>query len=361
MSMDHLPSGRTAHKFLRRQITLQLLTPVAVTAALLFILHGAMSVAAQDAAQPADLQNTPPVADFSVDPPQGVVGTRFFFNAQPSSDAEDADAWLLARFDFEDDGTWDTGWLNPTNAPYPHEYSTVNTYTVRLEVKDRDDLTDTITQLLVVSDPGTNTPPQAACTVTPTIGPPGTIFTFQATDTTDDQDALSDLLVKWDRWGTTDYRGQSWQTATLPMTATYTRLGIQEVDVLVMDSGYLMDSAECEVEIEPPGGNTAPTAHLVISPTQGTTTSQFTFDARGSTDNEDRIASLRVRFDWTDDGSFDTGWNNASQVQTHIFDDEWGTITVRAEVSDSGGLTDVTSQTITVTRIFSMHLPVLIR
>ncbi len=306
-------------------------------------------------------QNTPPVADFTVDPPQGVVGTQFFFDPISSSDAEDSDAWLMVRFDFDGDGVWDTPWDNPTNPPARHTYTRAGTYQATLQVQDTGGLTDTKTKTVQVGDPGNNTPPTARCSVVPTSGPPGTTFTFSAANSSDAQDDTSALQVRWDPWGTFDFRGQTWQPATQPITFTYTRLGIHDVDLIVMDSGYLMDDTSCQVEIVPSGGNTPPTASLVITPTTGTITTTFTMDVRGSRDKEDDVSRLSVRFDWTDDGVYDTGWLNASQQWQHTFAHVWGRIRVRAQVMDSGGLTDEATRTVLVSTPYRLYVPALWR
>ncbi len=307
----------------------------------------------------APLQNTPPTADFTIDPPQGVVGTTFFFDPIHVSDSEDSDAWLLTRFDFDGDGVWDTTWDNPTNPAVRHEYATPGTYQVRLEVMDTGGLTDIAVKTLQVGDPGANTPPTARCTASPASGPPGTTFTFSAASSSDAQDAVSNLQVKWDPWGGFDFRGQNWQPATQSVSYTFDSLGIHEVDVIVMDSGYLMDDATCQVEVAPEGGNQAPTARLSISPASGTITTTFTLDVSASTDPEDDITRLAVRFDWTDDGVYDTGWLNASQPLETTFNDIWGTLTVRAQIKDTGGLTDEATQTILVTTPYRVFQPLI--
>ncbi|RME81748.1 MAG: hypothetical protein D6775_12795 [Caldilineae bacterium] len=163
--------------------------------------------------------------------------------------------------------------------------------------------------------------------------------------------------MKWDKWGGFNFSGQDWQPATQPVQFTYDRLGQHTVDLIVMDTGYLMDDTECVLEVVPPGGNNPPTAQLVITPTTGTITTTFTLDVSGSTDDHDAIYDLSVRFDWTDDGVFDTSWLNASQTYTVTFHDMWGQFTVRARVMDSGGLTDDATQTITVTTPYRIFLP----
>ncbi len=312
--------------------------------------------------QPRRVQdNIPPVADFTIDPPQGVVGTEFFFDPGNSHDTEDAVAWLLTRFDFDGDGTWDTSWDNPTNAPPHHTYSASGTYHVKLEVKDTGNLTGTRVITLQVGNPGSNTAPTADCAVSPSSGFSNTVFTFSATGSSDTQDATSALQVKWDRWGGFDFRGQNWQSATQSVTFTYTTLGIHNVDLIVMDSGYLMDNTSCQIEVVSPEGNISPTASLVITPTTGTMTTTFTMNVQGSTDDHDAIADMSVRFDWTDDGVYDTGWLNASQLWQNTFTYVFGQITVRAQIRDSGGLTDEATQTIYVDAPYHVYLPLVLR
>ena len=57
--------------------------------------------------------------------------------------------------------------------------------------------------------------------------------------------------------------------------------------------------------------NTAPTASFTIAPISGTTTTTFTFDANSSSDNEDAMSVLQVRWDWENDGVWDTGYSTA--------------------------------------------------
>jgi PKD repeat protein len=328
---------------------------------LLLTITGAPGLGRAAIAEKVGQSNTPPVADFTIDPPQGVVGTVFFFDPDYSHDNEDSNAWLHARFDFDGDGVWDNEGLNPTNPPERYTYPAAGTYQVKLEIQDTGGLTDTKVIPLQVGDVGSNTAPTADCAVTPSSGPAGTVFTFSAAGSSDAQDATSALKVKWDKWGTFDFRGQSWQPVTQPVTFTYSTNGLHDVDLIVMDSGYLMDDTSCQVEIVPPGGNTPPTATLIITPTSGTITTTFTMDVRGSTDAEDSIADMSVRFDWTDDGVFDTSWLNASQLWTNTFAHDWGQITVRARVKDSGGLTDDATQVIQVSTPYNIYLPVVLR
>lgn len=88
--------------------------------------------------------NTPPTASFTVTPSSGEVGTLFAFDASGSHDAEDTLPWLTVAFDWENDGTLDSGWKNPTQIHH-HRFSTPGRKTVRMQVKDTGGLTDETT------------------------------------------------------------------------------------------------------------------------------------------------------------------------------------------------------------------------
>ncbi len=305
------------------------------------------------AGRPQD-ENTPPVAEFTVDPAGGVVGTHFVFDPSATHDNEDSLAWLLIRFDWNGDGVYDTGWLNPGNPAPEYVYDAVGDYNVTMNVKDTGGLTDTVSHTVHVGDPGSNTPPTARCSVTPESGPVGTVFTFSAAGSSDAQDAQNQLQATW------DWDSGGWDTPWLPIdqqqTHQFNYTGEYDVSVRVMDTGALSDEATCTVRVVSES-NTAPTAVLAISPPSGTITTTFTIDPTGSHDNEDDLTYLSVRFDWTDDGVYDTSWLNAGQIWTNTFSDVWGVITVRMQIEDTGGLTDETTQSVQVSTPYNLFLP----
>ena len=90
-----------------------------------------------------------------------------------------------------------------------------------------------------------------------------------------------------------------------------------------------------------------PTAAFSISPETGDTVVIFQFDASGSSDFEDPVGSLQMRWDWNADGTWDTDWS-------YSFNEEhWfaiaGNYTVRLEVMDSDGLTNTVEHWVIVT------------
>jgi hypothetical protein len=73
---------------------------------------------------------------------------RVSVNASGSADAEDADGLLEVRWDWEDDGIWDTEWSTVKTGS--HEYAAPGTYTIRLEVQDVGGLSGDTTRQVVL-------------------------------------------------------------------------------------------------------------------------------------------------------------------------------------------------------------------
>jgi len=81
-------------------------------------------------------------------------------------------------------------------------------------------------------------------------------------------------------------------------------------------------------------GNSPPIAAFTVSPTTGTTETLFQFDASSSSDDQTPSASLRVRWDWQNDGRYDTLFS-ATNTATHRYA-SLGTKTVKLQVTDDG-------------------------
>jgi photosystem II stability/assembly factor-like uncharacterized protein len=92
--------------------------------------------------------------------------------------------------------------------------------------------------------------------------------------------------------------------------------------------------------------NTPPTAVFDVTPDSGDTTTTFSFDGSGSSDAEDPPVVLEVRWDWEDDGVYDTGWSPIKTI-THVFATS-ATHTIRMSVRDGGDLTDSTTRQVVV-------------
>lgn len=79
-------------------------------------------------------QSLPPTAEFTFDPLQPSVGTTVLFDASGSHDDRDATGSLQARWDFNGDGSWDTGWS--TSKAASHAFPERGTFRTVLEIMD---------------------------------------------------------------------------------------------------------------------------------------------------------------------------------------------------------------------------------
>ncbi|UCE80853.1 MAG: hypothetical protein JSV94_06870, partial [Methanobacteriota archaeon] len=76
------------------------------------------------------------------------------------------------------------------------------------------------------------------------------------------------------------------------------------------------------------------------------TSTTFVFDASDSSDDRDPLSDLTVRWDWTDDGAWDTTWSSL-KTASHQYSIT-GPKTVRMEVRDTSGLANNTTTQIVV-------------
>lgn len=93
--------------------------------------------------------------------------------------------------------------------------------------------------------------------------------------------------------------------------------------------------------------NELPNAVFTVSPASGDSTTIFQVDASASSDREDPIEVLQVRWDWEDDGSWDTNFS-ITKTASHNYN-MVGSKTIRLEVLDTYGNSDTTSRQVTVT------------
>ncbi len=140
------------------------------------------------------------------------------------------------------------------------------------------------------------------------------------------------------------FRPDDLQTGACCLAGDYCLI-VTEVDCASRDGvwqgvGAICDPNPCEPV------NTPPVACFGYSPRSGQVDTVFEFDAGCSSDREDPVDSLEVRWDWEDDGVWDTRWTT-TKVAEHSFDTP-GEKTVRLEVRDTGGLTAETTNIVTV-------------
>jgi len=167
-----------------------------------------------------------------------------------------------------------------------------------------------------------------------------TSFSFDGSSSTDLEDDVADLQVRWD-WendGTWDTEYSTTKTAT----HQYGSIGTYTVKMIVMDSNGDTDDTTKTVTVP----NTAPTGSFTISPDSGTIDTVFTFDASGCSDLENDVSLLQVRWDWENDGTWDTDYST-TKTATHQYS-SIGTYTVNLEVKDNGNSTSTLEKNVIV-------------
>jgi len=135
------------------------------------------------------------------------------------------------------------------------------------------------------------------------------------------------------------YANISWNTNNIDN-------GLYSIKAHAYDNAGNYVSKEWEYIVNNSGTNTPPTALFTVSPSSGTTSTNFAFDASGSTDNEDPTSNLQVRWDFDGNGSWDTGWDY-NKTQNHQYSSE-NTYTTKLEVKDTEGLVDEKADNIEV-------------
>lgn len=78
--------------------------------------------------------NTPPFAVFTFNPSSGGTTTQINFDASACHDAEEPNSSLKVRWDWENDGNWDTQWMTQKTAQ--HRYTKQDVFTVKMGIMD---------------------------------------------------------------------------------------------------------------------------------------------------------------------------------------------------------------------------------
>jgi CSLREA domain-containing protein len=107
--------------------------------------------------------------------------------------------------------------------------------------------------------------------------------------------------------------------------------------------------------------NGVPTASFTFTPSNPSRCVSVTFDASGSHDPEDPGSALQVRWDWNNDGTYETAWDT-QKTASHTFMTT-AVHTVRLQLMDSGGLMDATTRQVSVSGVECefVFLPLIMR
>jgi len=181
----------------------------------------------------------PPFAYIGIFPGIGDTNTLFTLDPSYSWDYEDPYDALTGRWDFENDGVWDTG-FNPLSPQYV-SYETVGYHWITLEVMDTSGLTAQCTDGLLVDD----YPPEANAGSDVTVTE-GTTVTLDGTGSVDD--------VQLSKWMWTFVYGGGMVVLYGPMVPfTFDVPGEYVVTLEVTDSALKTDTDTATVTVLEPG------------------------------------------------------------------------------------------------------------
>ena len=269
--------------------------------------------------QPPLSPNQPPTASFSFTPASPTVGVAVSFNGGASTDPDGS----IVSY------TWSFGdGASGSGATTQHAYSAPGTYTARLTVTDDDGATHSRTASVSVS-PTANQPPVAQFSVSPSSGPVGATFTFNAGGSYD----LDGGIVSY-QWTFGDGTSGSGVTAQ----HAYSSPGSYTVRLTIIDNDGASDMTTQSISVTTPT-NQAPVAQFAVSPSSGSVGTMFTFNAGGSYDPDGGI----VNYQWT----FGDGSSGSGVTVQHAYSSP-GTYTVLLTVLDNDGASDSDTRSLSV-------------
>jgi len=266
--------------------------------------------------------NRPPVASFIYSPDSPAANETITFNA---SNSYDPDGYIITY-------TWDFGDGNITTVDTPtitHVYTTKGDYTVTLTVTDDDNATDITTDMVTVG----KWPPVAVFNYSPDYPIAGETVTFNASDSYDPDGNIVSYV-----W---DFGDDNTTTVNNPIiTHVYMKEGNYTVILTVTDNDGSTDTMSDIVPVE----QAPPVAVFTYSPDIPFINETVTFNASASYDPNGYIVSYTWNFG---DGSPQV--NETDPIITHVYVTA-GDYNVTLTVTDSEGLTDTTTQIITVSQ-----------
>ena len=281
---------------------------------------------------------SPPNPSIFITPYKGNIYTNFLFDASSTFDYEDSLSSLKFRWDWHGDGFWDTEY---DSVPYAsHVFNYEGTYNIYLEAKDPAGLTTFINKKLLVDL--INPKIIGDFTISPDSGTTNDIFTFTAINCSNMETNNRNFRYRWTLINDND---SILNIPEFSLDSIYTHkfyfseFGINKMTLDIEGEDYLYNSITKPVEVL--YHNLPPTADFIVVPKRGNINTNFYFRTwYRSTDSEEESWRLQVRWDFENDGYWDTGFSPFFREMSHEYD-RAGEYHVKVEIMDSGGLTDI--------------------
>jgi parallel beta-helix repeat protein len=269
--------------------------------------------------------NIPPVADAG-GPYYANVNNAITFDGSGSSDTDGTIEKY--RWDFTNDGTYDTSWL--TTETTTHSYSSSGTYTVKLQVKDDDSVCDTNTATATIS-PADDTSIPTADANGPYSGYVNYSIIFSSHGSIGGAEGT---ILSW-YWTFGDGTVSSQQNPT----HKYTTSGTYTVTLKVTNNYGKTNTDTTTATINELSPDQTPPVADAGGPYSGVVGSPIMFDGSDSNDSDGTIAS----YTW----DFGDGTTGTGITPTHTYTTA-GNYTVVLTVTDNNSLTHSNSITASI-------------
>jgi uncharacterized protein (TIGR02145 family) len=200
------------------------------------------------------LNNPLLVVDFTWTPQDGTTSDVITLDASACYDPEDPDNPLQYRWDINNDGTFDTDWLDTPY--YEHLFNDEGENRIRLQVQDQYGLNKSTSKTINILH--SNQPPTATFIMSSEYGNLTSEFYFDANNVRDDEDFFNVLEVRWDFESDGVYDTEYSMTKTA--THFYGYSGDIKVTLEVKDTGGLTDTTSQIIHIS---DGTNPTGYVI--------------------------------------------------------------------------------------------------
>ncbi|MCX6223653.1 MAG: hypothetical protein NTV01_02685 [Bacteroidia bacterium] len=272
--------------------------------------------------------HNPPQIVSSFSPWKGLTTTVFSFDFRGSIIDKPDQNKLFFRWDWDNDGFWDSPFSN--NIQFEHRYLVAGKKLTKVIAMDLNGLSDTA-QFEINVEQGYSKP-KPHLVVTPATGTPYTEFILDASGTKDDEDSIETLRFRWDLDGNRQF--DTGFTSSSIYHYQFPTIGIYLPMVEVIDTMGLTDNVSGLVVITLL--DTSIVANFEWTPKSPVSEDTIFFDASSSHDSLYPDRAMKYRWDWQNDGIFDTQFSDSSQAQYSFLSDRLHS--VRLEVKNYRGL-----------------------
>jgi uncharacterized protein (TIGR02145 family) len=254
-----------------------------------------------------------PAISVSVSPESGNTTQTFTFDLSKSESKNGRSAKVFARWDWEGDGIWDTPFTKILS--YTHRYYVPGTWRPKVEMTNMAGVSDTA-GLTIQVERGYSAP-HALVKVPQSTGHIFTAFLLDGSGTRDDEDSVNLLKYRWDFDGDGNWDTPFGDSARIHRV--YPVTGFYQPRMQVRDPSGLISTGSADILVTLEDPLLVPAFRCL--PDSVTDITEIRMDASASVDGNNPANPLRYRWDWENDGIWDTGWLSSS-ITTHVFQRE---------------------------------------